>query len=80
MASAPLTNSMRPKNDEGTWIYVPRQTPAEETSQSLGLPPTLEARRRRGRRSPPRGDESSGISECAEEEAALTNDPSVDPM
>ena len=37
VASAPLTNSIRPKNDEGTWNYVPRQTPAEETSQSLGL-------------------------------------------
>ncbi len=61
-----------------TWIY-------EETSQSSSRPLTLEAspkakasRKRRGRRSPPPGDESSGIGERAEEET-LTNDPSVDP-
>ena len=68
-------------NDEGTWIYVPRQTQAEETSQSSSRPLTLEASpkakaspKRRGRRSPPPGDESSGIGERAEEET-LTNDP-----
>ena len=57
-----------------TWIY-------EETSQSSSRPLTLEASpkaKASRKRSPPPGDESSGIGERAEEET-LTNDPSVDP-